>query len=128
MMFILENALLRLEFDQTASGLAAVVNPLNGETFAIAGDMFALETTACRRTQQELRQVEWSMMACTVRVRCTVAELTAEREPSRTFFGRTAVGSSSMWRSKTMRHSRMPRCFWNPLRSTDEGEFNARHH
>jgi hypothetical protein len=75
---ILEHAALRLEFDREEGGLVAVANKLTGETYAVTGDTFAVETTAFRRTQQEMRQVEWTATPTGVHARYADTDLTVE--------------------------------------------------
>jgi hypothetical protein len=75
---IIENAALRLEFNRQAGGLVAITSKLTGETYAVTGDAFALETTAFRRGQPEMRQVEWTATAERVTARYTDADLTVE--------------------------------------------------
>jgi len=71
---ILENAALRLGFDREAGGLVAITSKLTGETYAVTNDVFAVETTAFRKQQPELRQVEWTATAEAVRARYAVAD------------------------------------------------------
>jgi len=75
---ILETAALRLEFDREVGGMTAITNKLTGETFAVSGDTFAIETTAFRRTQAEMRQVEWSAAADAVTARYADADMTVD--------------------------------------------------
>lgn len=75
---ILETAEMRLAFDRAAGGLNAITNKLTGETYAVAGDAFAVETTAFRRTQAELRQTEWTATADRVTARYADNDLTVE--------------------------------------------------
>jgi hypothetical protein len=75
---MLENAFLRLAFDRQAGGLAAIINKLTGETYAVTGDAFTIETTAFRRTQGEMRQVEWCAAANAVTARYADADLTVD--------------------------------------------------
>jgi hypothetical protein len=78
MNMILENAAMRLEFDREEGGLVAVANKLTGETYAVTGDTFAVETTAFRRTQQEMRQDEWTATPTGVHARYADTDLTVE--------------------------------------------------
>lgn len=96
MMNTLENATLRLTFDRFAGGLTAIANKLTGETCAVSGDTFAIETTAFLRTQAELRQTDWTATADTVTARYADADLTVEiayelRPADRFFQKRLAV-------------------------------------
>lgn len=75
---VLETAALRLAFDHAAGGLTAITNKLTGETYAVTGDAFAIETTAFRRTQAEMPQVEWTATADAVTARYADADLTVE--------------------------------------------------
>jgi hypothetical protein len=75
---ILENAALRLEFNREAGGLVAITSKLTGETYAVTHDVFAVETTAFRKKQPELRQVEWTATADTVTARYADADLTVD--------------------------------------------------
>ena len=75
---ILENAALRLEFNREAGGLVAITSKLTGETYAVINDVFAVETTAFRKKQPDLRQVEWATTAEAVRARYADADLTVE--------------------------------------------------
>lgn len=75
---ILETAALRLDFDRAAGGLAVITNKLTGETYAVSGDAFAVETTAFRRTQAEMRQVAWTATAGSVTARYADVDLTVE--------------------------------------------------
>ncbi|MDA1088385.1 MAG: hypothetical protein O2901_15395 [Verrucomicrobia bacterium] len=75
---LLETAALRMEFDRAAGGLSAITNKLTGETYAVSGDAFAVETTAFSRTQAEMRQVAWSVTADSVTARYADADLTVE--------------------------------------------------
>ncbi len=74
----LETAALRLEFDRAAGGLIAITNKLTGETYAVSGDAFAVETTAFRRAQAEMRQVAWSATAEAVTARYADADIEVE--------------------------------------------------
>jgi hypothetical protein len=74
----LETAALRLEFDRAAGGLIAITNKLTGETYAVSGDAFAIETTAFRRAQAEMRQVAWSATAEAVTARYADADIEVE--------------------------------------------------
>ena len=74
----LETAALRLEFDHAVGGLAAITNKLTGETYAVTGDAFAVETTVFRRTQADMRQVEWTATAERVTARYADADQTVE--------------------------------------------------
>jgi hypothetical protein len=75
---ILENAALRLAFDRAAGGLTAIGNKLTGETYAVSGDAFAVETTAFRRDQAEMRQVAWTATTDAVSARYADSDLTVE--------------------------------------------------
>jgi len=75
---ILENTVLRLEFSRPGGGLIGIANKLTGETYAIADDAFAIETTAFQRAQAEMRQVEWTATADAVTARYADADLTVE--------------------------------------------------
>lgn len=92
---ILDNAALRLGFDREAGGLRSVKNKLTGETYAVTGDAFAVETTAFRRGQPEMRQVEWTAMADRVIARYAdtnlAVEVTYELRPGDQFFQKRMV-------------------------------------
>jgi hypothetical protein len=75
---VIGNAALRLELDRTAGGLRAITNKLTGETYAVSGDAFEVETTAWRRSQADLHQVSWEAEAHALRARYTDADLTVE--------------------------------------------------
>jgi hypothetical protein len=75
---ILENDVLRLEFDSQACGLSAIVNKLTGEKYAVGGDAFTIETTTFQRTQTEMRRVGWALKAGTLTARYADADLTVE--------------------------------------------------
>jgi hypothetical protein len=72
---VLENAAMRLEFDREAGGLRSVTNKLTGETYAVRGDAFSVETTALTRAQKEMRQVQWTATAQTVTAYYSNAEV-----------------------------------------------------
>jgi hypothetical protein len=75
---VLKNAALRLEFDREAGGLRSVTNKLTGETYAVRGDAFSVETTALTRAQNDMRQVQWTATAQTVTARYSDAEVTVD--------------------------------------------------
>ena len=75
---VLENASLRLEFDAAAGELRAVRNKLTGETYAVAGDAFAVETTGLRRAQADMRMAEWVLSAGKVSARFVDPAMTVD--------------------------------------------------
>jgi hypothetical protein len=75
---VLENAALRLEFDRNIGGLTAIANKLTGETYAVTGDTFVVETTAFRRSQAEMQKVDWTVTAESITARYADADLTVE--------------------------------------------------
>ncbi len=90
MSHILESATMQLEFDCAAGELTAITNKLTGETCAVSGDTFAIETTAFHRTQAEMRQSAWTATAQAVTARYADADLTVEvvyeLQPNEHFF------------------------------------------
>lgn len=58
---VLENAVLRVEFDHASGSLCALQNKLTGETYDIAGDEFAVKAVEFTAAQHELE-----MSVCTV--------------------------------------------------------------
>jgi len=74
----LQNAALRLDFDRNIGGLTAITNKLTGETCAVTGDAFAVETTSFRRAQAAMRQMAWSATAEAVTARYGDADIEIE--------------------------------------------------
>lgn len=75
---VLESTNLRLEFDREAGGLTAIANKLTGETYSVAGDTFAVETTSFRRVQAQMTRVEWAASAHRVTARYADVDLDVE--------------------------------------------------
>ncbi len=75
---ILENTVVKVEFDRDIGGLTAITNKLTGEMYIVTGDTFAIATTAFHRTQAEMSQVDWTATTQRVTGRYADADLEVE--------------------------------------------------